>query len=52
LPAVFLKKFQLISESRSLSADCLPSLLGTGPGGVSARRVVALFFIPIRFYII
>ncbi len=47
-----LKKFQLISEIRSLSADCLPSLLGASACGVSASqlfgRSVANFFHPIR----
>jgi hypothetical protein len=50
---VFLKiTFQLISETRSLSADCLPSLLGANACGVSASqffgRSVANFFHPIR----
>ncbi|KOR85249.1 hypothetical protein AM233_15215 [Bacillus sp. FJAT-22058] len=44
----FLNKFQLISEIRSLSADCLPSLLDASVCGVSASqlfgRSVADFF--------
>ena len=48
----FFYKFQLISEIRSLSADCLPSLLGASACGVSASqlfgRSVAIFFHPIR----
>ncbi|AZV62549.1 hypothetical protein DOZ91_19765 [Peribacillus frigoritolerans] len=46
------KTFELISEIRSLSADCLPSLLGTSACGVLASqffgRSVAYFFHPIR----
>jgi len=46
------KKLQLISEIRSLSADCLPSLLGASACGVSASqlfgRSVANFFNRIR----
>ncbi|MFE4241834.1 hypothetical protein [Peribacillus butanolivorans] len=46
------KKFQLISEIRSLSADCLPSLLAASVCGVSASqlfgRSVANFFHPMR----
>ncbi|MGZ9819777.1 hypothetical protein ACXM0N_28365 [Peribacillus simplex] len=42
------KTFQLISEIRSLSADCLPSLLDASVCGVSANqlfgRSVANFF--------
>ena len=34
-----LKMFQLISEIRSLSADCLPSLLDASVCGVSASRL-------------
>jgi hypothetical protein len=48
----YLKTFQLISEIRSLSADCLPSLLTTSGCGVLAcqlfGRSVANFFNPIR----
>ncbi|MED3785633.1 hypothetical protein P4576_00005, partial [Peribacillus frigoritolerans] len=48
----FKKTFQLIPEIRSLSADCLPSLLGVSACGVSARqyfgRSVAYFFHPMR----
>ncbi|MFK9119900.1 hypothetical protein ACJEBK_23900 [Peribacillus frigoritolerans] len=51
-PSIFQKKLQLISETRSLSADCLPSLLGASACGVSASqlfgRSVANFFNPIR----
>jgi hypothetical protein len=47
-----LKMFQLISEIRSLSADCLPSLLDASVCGVSASqlfgRSVANFFNPLR----
>ena len=47
----FKKKIQVISEIRSLSADCLPSLLGSSACGVSASqlfgRSVANFFHPI-----
>jgi hypothetical protein len=47
-----LKMFQLISEIRSLSADCLPSLLDASVCGVSASelfcRSVANFFHPLR----
>ncbi|MGG1571192.1 hypothetical protein, partial [Peribacillus frigoritolerans] len=47
-----LKKFQLISEIRSLSADCLPSLIKASVCGVSASqlfgRSVAHFFHPLR----
>ncbi|PHD76075.1 hypothetical protein COF64_10505 [Bacillus sp. AFS043905] len=49
---IFLKKLQLISEIRSLSADSLPSLLDASVCGVSASqlfgRSVANFFNPIR----
>jgi hypothetical protein len=54
LPAVFsLNKFQLISEIRSLTADCLPSRIKvSGAVGVSAielfDRSVAHFFHSIR----
>jgi hypothetical protein len=44
LPAVFFlfeKKIQLISEIRSLSADCLPSLLTASGCGVSASQYSA-----------
>ena len=34
-----LKMFQLISEIRSLSADCLPSLLDASVCGVSASQL-------------
>ncbi|MFJ7931400.1 hypothetical protein, partial [Peribacillus sp. NPDC096448] len=48
----FLKKFQLISEIRSLSADWLPSLLTASGSGVLASQLfgrrVAHFFHPIR----
>ncbi|MED3757675.1 hypothetical protein P4555_01210, partial [Peribacillus frigoritolerans] len=48
----FKKAFQLISEIRSLSADCLPSLLDASVSGVSASqllgRSVAYFFHPLR----
>ncbi len=48
----FVLTFQLISEIRSLSADCLPSLLGASACGVSASqlfgRSVANFFNPMR----
>jgi hypothetical protein len=44
--------FQLIPEIRSLSADCLPSLLGANACGVSASqlfgRSLANFFHPLR----
>ncbi|GAA1372241.1 hypothetical protein [Peribacillus frigoritolerans] len=47
-----LKMFQLISEIRSLSADCLPILLDASVCGVSASqlfgRSVANFFNPLR----
>ncbi|MDG4849156.1 hypothetical protein P8767_17740 [Peribacillus frigoritolerans] len=47
-----MKKFPLISEIRSLSPDCLLSLLDAGVCGVSASqlfgRSVANFFHPIR----
>ncbi|MGG0249906.1 hypothetical protein ABEY24_16365 [Peribacillus frigoritolerans] len=47
-----MKKLQLISEIRSLSADSLPSLLDASVCGVSASqlfgRSVANFFNPIR----
>ncbi|MCK2002749.1 hypothetical protein MZM54_15150, partial [[Brevibacterium] frigoritolerans] len=47
-----LEKLQLISEIRSLSADCLPSLIKASACGVSASqlfsRSVANFFNPIR----
>ena len=54
-PHFFLsKKFQLISEIRSLSADRQPSLLGTSACGVSASqlfgRSVANFFNLKRFH--
>ena len=43
---------QLISEFRSLSADCLPSLIKASACGVSASqffgRIVAYFFHPLR----
>ncbi|MFJ7938353.1 hypothetical protein ACIQYG_07440 [Peribacillus sp. NPDC096622] len=46
------KTFQLISEIRSLSADCLPSLLDASACGVSASqffgRSVAYLFNPLR----
>ncbi|MBR8644122.1 hypothetical protein KEH51_03840 [[Brevibacterium] frigoritolerans] len=46
------KTFQLISEIRSLSADCLPSLLDASVCGVSASqlfgRSVAHLFHPLR----
>ncbi|MDO7487816.1 hypothetical protein Q5O89_22350 [Peribacillus frigoritolerans] len=46
------KTFELISEIRSLSADCLPSLLDVNVSGVSASplfgRSVANFFHPLR----
>jgi hypothetical protein len=49
---VFLFQVQLISEIRSLSADCLPSLLDGSVCGVSASqlfgRSVANFFHPLR----
>ncbi|PRS40498.1 hypothetical protein C6W19_07470 [Bacillus sp. RJGP41] len=49
---VFLKKLHLISEIRSLSADCLPSRIQASACGVSASqlfgRSVANFFNPIR----
>jgi hypothetical protein len=42
LPSSFLSnKFQLISEIRSLSADCLPSLLDASACGVSAASYSA-----------
>ncbi|KRF51881.1 hypothetical protein ASG97_08445 [Bacillus sp. Soil745] len=48
----FLKKLHLISEIRSVSADCLPSLLDASVCGVSASqlfgRSVANFFHPLR----
>ncbi|MGG4201432.1 hypothetical protein, partial [Peribacillus frigoritolerans] len=48
----FKKTFQLISEIRSLSADCLPSLLGASACGVLASqlfgRSVAHLFHPLR----
>jgi hypothetical protein len=48
----FKKRFELISEIRSLSSDCLPSLLDASVCGVSASqlfgRSVANFFNPIR----
>ena len=48
----FYLKCPSISEIRSLSADCLPSLLGASACGVSASqlfgRSVANFFNPIR----
>ena len=48
-------KFQLISEIRSLSADCLPSLLDASVCGVSASqlfgRSVANFFNPLRIIV-
>ncbi|KOR84290.1 hypothetical protein AM233_09380 [Bacillus sp. FJAT-22058] len=46
----FRKKLQLISEIRSLSADCLPSLIKASACGVSASQLfgwsVANFFNP------
>ena len=53
LPAAFFSKtFQSIPEIRSLSADCLPSLLDVNVSGVSASqllgRSVANFFHPLR----
>ncbi|MGE7608745.1 hypothetical protein ACQKML_19245 [Peribacillus frigoritolerans] len=48
----FLLTFQLISEIRSLSADCLPSRIKTSACGVLASqffgRSVAYFFHPRR----
>jgi len=48
----FFYKFQLISEIRSLSADCLPSLLDASACGVLASqlfgRSVANFFHPLK----
>jgi len=50
LSQFFYLTLQLIPEIRSLSADCLPSLLGVSACGVSARqyfgRSVAIFFHP------
>ncbi|MBT2669582.1 hypothetical protein J7E95_02085 [Streptomyces sp. ISL-14] len=47
---LFKKPFQLISEIRSLSADCLPSLIKVNVSGVSSSqlfgRSVANFFNP------
>ncbi|MEC0273495.1 hypothetical protein [Peribacillus frigoritolerans] len=47
-----MKKLQLISEIRSLSAACLPSLIKASACGVSASQSfggsVANFFYPIR----
>ncbi|USK73838.1 hypothetical protein [Peribacillus frigoritolerans] len=49
---VFYLKFQLISEIRSLSADCLPSRIKASVCGGSASqlfgRSVANFFHPLR----
>ncbi|MED3760332.1 hypothetical protein P4555_14825 [Peribacillus frigoritolerans] len=47
-----MNKFQLISEIRSLSADCLPSHIKVSVCGVSSSqlfgRSVANFFHPLR----
>jgi hypothetical protein len=53
LPSYFLsKKFQLISEIRSLSADCLPSLIKASVCVVSASQLfggsVTNLFNPLR----
>ncbi|WP_230134769.1 hypothetical protein [Peribacillus frigoritolerans] len=48
----FTGQFRVASEIRSLSADCLPSILGASVSGVSASqffgRSVAYFFHPLR----
>jgi hypothetical protein len=43
-PFILQKKLQLISEIRSLSANCLPSLLGTSACGVSASQLFGRSF--------